>query len=113
MNLPVGNSTSIFFRLLPVAPFNITDVPPPGLRFSGTGIFFSFLRYCAVRVSLAAISSGGPDAITFPPCLPAKGPRSMIWSAERIISLSCSTTIMELFASLSSFKAFISFLLSR
>src|SRR5215831_5070164 len=39
------------------------------------------------------MSSGVPCATTCPPCSPAPGPISTTWSADRIASVSCSTTI--------------------
>ena len=41
---------------------------------------------------VAAISSAGPSATTWPPCSPAPGPMSTSQSAARIICSSCSTT---------------------
>ena len=44
-----------------------------------------------------AISSAGvPCATISPPCTPAPGPMSMTWSAERMASRSCSTTMTVL-----------------
>ena len=37
-----------------------------------------------------------PSATTSPPCSPAPGPMSTMWSAERMVSSSCSTTITVL-----------------
>ena len=42
------------------------------------------------------MSSGVPSAITRPPCTPAPGPISTTWSAVKIASSSCSTTITVL-----------------
>ncbi len=42
--------------------------------------------------SLRAISSAVPMATTSPPRTPGPGPKSMMWSAARIVSSSCSTT---------------------
>ena len=59
----------------------------------GTGIFFLPLKYCPViEFSTIFTSSAVPCAITFPPCVPAPGPISIIWSAAYIVSSSCSTT---------------------
>ena len=52
-----------------------------------------------LRVSLPFIfstSSRLPSKTISPPSLPASGPTSMMWSAARIISSSCSTTITVL-----------------
>ena len=47
-----------------------------------------------------------------PPWIPAPGPMSITWSAAIIISLSCSTTIIELPISLNSLSELINFWLS-
>ena len=44
----------------------------------------------------AAISSGVPSAVIWPPLLPPSGPRSMIQSADFITSRLCSMTITVL-----------------
>lgn len=46
-----------------------------------------------------AIFEGGPWATILPPCLPPPGPRSMMWSAWRMMSRLCSTMMRELPAS--------------
>ena len=48
------------------------------------------------RPGSASISAGVPCATRWPPCAPAPGPRSTTWSASRIASSSCSTTITVL-----------------
>ena len=49
------------------------------LLFLGTGIFFLPLKYCPViEFSTIFTSSAVPCAITFPPCVPAPGPISII-----------------------------------
>jgi hypothetical protein len=53
-----------------------------------------------------------PLAITSPPCIPAPGPRSTMYSAALIVSSSCSTTMTVFFLSLKFFNVFMSFLLS-
>ena len=63
----------------------------------GMAIFISPRRYLPViDAGFRMISSTVPSAITSPPCLPAPGPRSITWSAARIVSSSCSTTITVL-----------------
>ena len=47
---------------------------------------------CETRFTFA----GGPSATIWPPCSPAPGPRSTMWSAARIVPSSCSTTITVL-----------------
>ena len=47
---------------------------------------------CGWRCSSAAV----PAATTCPPRRPAPGPRSITWSARRMVSSSCSTTIRVL-----------------
>ncbi len=49
-----------------------------------------------------------PVATTFPPCSPAPGPMSIMWSADLIMASSCSTTITVLPISLRSDKVVIS-----
>ncbi len=57
------------------------------------GISRSPRRYAPVSDSGAAsTSSSVPSATTCPPCRPALGPRSITWSAARMVSSSCSTT---------------------
>ena len=51
ISFPNGNSTSICFRLLPLAPLITKDLPLPSRRFSGTSIFSFPFRYWEVRVS--------------------------------------------------------------
>ena len=53
-----------------------------------------------------------PWAITWPPLVPASGPRSIIWSAFSIVSVSCSTTMTVFPKSLSLFRALINLILS-
>ena len=54
-------------------------------------------RYWPVIDSfLSVMSDILPDATTAPPCTPAPGPISIIKSAARIASSSCSTTITVL-----------------
>ena len=42
------------------------------------------------------MSASEPLLTTSPPCSPAPGPISTMWSAERMVSSSCSTTITVL-----------------
>ena len=94
MNLPSGNSTSIFFRLFSCAPKTVSFLPLPALRFSGTGILRFPLKYIPViDLSQLIISSTLPAAMSSPPLTPAPGPISTIKSAFRMVSSSCSTTI--------------------
>ena len=48
------------------------------------------------RPACASSSATSPEATTRPPCSPAPGPMSITWSAARIVSSSCSTTITVL-----------------
>ena len=91
-SLPSGISTSMFRRLFWRAPRMVMDLPLPSRRSFGTGIRLNPPRYCPVSDSGAAMmSSTGPSATMCPPCSPAPGPRSTIWSAARIMASSCST----------------------
>ena len=113
VKVPSGILTSIFFRLFCLAPFTVRNLPLP-LRLSvGTGIFLLPLRYCPViERSQAFISSTVPCATTSPPCMPAPGPISTIWSAAYMVSSSCSTTISVLPRSRRRFNVAISLSLS-
>ena len=90
---PIGICTSISFRLFPAAPI-ISILRSSGLRRRfGRGINFFPLRYWPVtEFSTFIISAAVPWATMVPPCSPAPGPMSMIWSAARMVSSSCSTT---------------------
>ena len=93
VNTPNGNFTLIFFKLFSVAFFTSITFDFIGfLLVFGTSIFFLPLKYCPVTESLTNFTSSAvPCAITFPPCTPAPGPISIIWSAAYIVSSSCST----------------------
>src|SRR5205823_1336923 len=67
------------------------------IREPGTATRRRPARYWPVtEAGLAAMSRGVPCATRCPPCAPAPGPRSTTWSASRIASSSCSTTITVL-----------------
>ena len=110
---PSGIWTLIFFRLFSCAP--ITFKNPVGFRrTSGTGILIRPLKYAPVTdSSVFMISSGVPCATTSPPCSPAPGPISTIWSAASIVSSSCSTTRSEFPISARFFRLLINLSLSR
>ena len=55
----------------------------------------------------------GPEWTMRPPCSPAPGPTSTTWSATRMVSSSCSTTMTVLPRSRSRFNVPISRWLSR
>ena len=66
-------------------------------RTVGTAIFFLPDKYWPVNDSgFLAMSFAVPSAMILPPCTPAPTPTSMIWSARRMASSSCSTTITVL-----------------
>jgi len=93
-NNPRGILTSIDLRLLCFAPFTVKYPAPGFLLIAGTAIFLFPERYIPVTDFFSLIISFFvPDATTSPPNSPAPGPRSTMWSAERIVCLSCSTTI--------------------
>ena len=98
VNRPDGISRSTFLRLLPRAPFSLSISLRLGTwRFAGTSIRFLPDRYCPVSERGAfRMSASLPCATTSPPCTPAPGPMSTTWSARRIASSSCSTTITVL-----------------
>ena len=91
---PSGMRTSMFVRLCSRAPRTVIQLSPGSRRRSGT-----WISRCAGEVlpgdraaASARIASRSPSATTSPPCSPAPGPMSTMWSATRIVSSSCSTT---------------------
>ena len=87
-----GKRTSTFSRLWWLTPVSSNHDPPRvGRRLAGTlgG------RPRAAAVTEPFIVRNPPWDITRPPCLPPPGPTSMIWSAARMVSASCSTTNTE------------------
>ena len=112
---PSGNATSMFFRLCSRAPTTVSiRFGSTGRRVAGTGIDRRPEMNAPVADSgEAASSSTVPDTTTRPPCSPAPGPMSTTWSAARIVSSSCSTTISVLPRSRSRVRVWISRWLSR
>ena len=97
VNVPKGIFKSTFFRLFVFAPVNSKNFPFPLRRIDGTAIYFSPVKYCAVKLFLFfSTSATVPAATTFPPLEPAPGPISTKKSAARMASSSCSTTITVL-----------------
>ena len=71
-------------------------------------------RYWPVRDALLRNSSlTVPETTIWPPCSPAPGPMSTTWSAVRMVSSSCSTTMTVLPMSLRRSRVSISLRLSR
>ena len=114
LNKPNGNLTLIFFKLFSVALHTSITFPfTCFLLVFGVFICFLPLKYWPViEGSHSFISSAVPCAITCPPCTPAPGPISIIWSAAYIVSSSCSTTNNVFPKSLSFFNVAKSFSLS-
>ena len=113
VNTPRGISTSMPFRLLARAPRTRKN-RSLCRRWAGTGMHRRPDRNWPVMESgLAMISSGVPWATTWPPCSPAPGPISTIWSAESMVSSSCSTTMRVLPRSRIPFRVASSRALSR
>ena len=84
------------------------------VRLAGTAMAWLPLKYCPVSDSGAASTCANvPCAMMRPPCMPAPGPMSMMWSAARIMSSSCSTTSTLLPISRRCFKVAIRRSLSR
>ena len=80
---PSGTATSIPFRLCSRA-FRTSRAPRGSRRSAGTSIRRFPERYWPVsEAAVAATSAGGPSAMTWPPCSPAPGPRSTMWSAAQ------------------------------
>ena len=83
-------------------------------RRAASGCFIACNKYRPVCDSAAACTSATePSATSRPPRLPALGPMSMMWSAWRMVSSSCSTTTNVLPLSLNDRKAPSKILLSR
>ena len=88
---PSGNRTDTFFKLWRVAPRISTNRPFPRRTRSRTVCPFAS-QAPVTEAGFPLSSSRVPAAATVPPCRPAPGPRSMIWSAAAITSGSCSMT---------------------
>ena len=86
-----GNSTVIFFRLFSLHPF--IQILNFESRFF---VFFSIcnfpFKYLEVNESDLIMFLKLPCTTIWPPLVPAYGPISIIWSADLMISSSCSTT---------------------
>ena len=81
-NAPVGTVTSRFFRLCSRAPRTV-KWPRPGLRAAGMAMLRLPDRNCPVTDrGSARMSSSTPLITTSPPCSPAPGPMSTMWSAR-------------------------------
>ncbi|MNN52193.1 hypothetical protein D3C81_1668770 [compost metagenome] len=78
VNSPTGTSRLTFCRLLPRAPFSLSNFfLSRGVRAAGTAIFLRPERYLPVTESGWLITSSGvPSATICPPCTPAPGPMS-------------------------------------
>ena len=86
----------MFLRLCSRAPRTVS-IPLGSRRIAGTGIVRLRVRYWPVSDALdLSRAATGPDTTTLPPCSPAPGPMSTTWSATRMVSSSCSTTITVL-----------------
>ena len=111
---PKGIFKFTFFKLFPVAPPNCKNLPfLASLLFFGSAINFLLDKYFPVILSsFLIISSKLPCATTLPPLFPASGPKSIIWSALSMVSVSCSTTITVFPKSRNLLSAFINFILS-
>ena len=98
VNKPTGISKFTFFKLLPDAPLSFSHFfLSSAVRFLGISILSApDKNFPVMEFGFSIISSAFPCAITCPPCTPAPGPISIIWSAARIASSSCSTTITVL-----------------
>ena len=98
VNKPTGISKLTFFRLLPDAPNNLSVFfLSSAVRFFGISIFSAPDKNLPVsEFGFCMICCAVPSAMTLPPCTPAPGPMSIMWSALKIASSSCSTTITVL-----------------
>ena len=55
LNMIDAEFANQFFRLLPLAPFISIKLPLPVLLLVGISIFFSFFKYCEVRLEFFII----------------------------------------------------------
>ena len=115
-----GTSTLTSFKLCRDAPSKEShfEMEPSSFeetpRLACTGCRIACNKYFPVCESLTEVMSlTAPWPIKRPPRLPALGPMSMMWSARRIVSSSCSTTTKVLPLLLSKCKAFNKIWLSR
>ena len=96
-NCSSGIATVMFFRLFCRAPRTTSRLPLGGRRRAGIAMRFFPLRYCPVSdFPSRRMALSGPSATMVPPCTPGPGPISRMWSAARMVSASCSTTITVL-----------------
>ena len=89
-----------------------TIFPELNRFFEGIMIFSRLFRYLDVKPSEFKTFFNVPCATIFPPFDPASGPISIIWSADLIISSSCSTTSTVFPKFLNSLSTSISFSVS-
>ena len=105
INFPKGSFKSTSLRLLPEHPEILIDSFESIEPFFLISIFFFPEIYSPVKESLFLINLlKVPEKHTSPPCTPAPGPMSIMWSAASIVSWSCSTTTTVLPKSLSLFS---------
>ena len=111
-----GKLTSTPSRLLRLAPLSSSQSVTSLMerREPRCGWIGGSRRNLPVRErGFAMTSSMVPKAMISPPCVPALGPRSMIFPARRMVSSSCSTTRSEFPWAASSSRASSSRALSR
>ena len=95
--MPSGNVTSSDFRLFSRAPRTTSACPLPLRRFAGVAIERLPEKNCPVGDALHSSTSAiVPCTTTSPPWTPGPGPISTMWSAARMVSSSCSTTMTVL-----------------
>ncbi len=112
---PTGKRASTSRRLLARASRTVRKVPSLFLVFASLVTRIFRARYGPVRETeggAAMRAAGGPWKRSCPPSVPAWGPSSMISSAMRMVSSSCSTTRTVLPRSRSSRRVSRSFWLS-
>ena len=91
-----GKATSMPRRLCMRAPRTVNH-SSGRRRWPGRAMLLRPARKSPVsEAGSSMIWRGVPSATTLPPCSPAPGPMSTMWSAERIVSSSCSTTMTVL-----------------
>ena len=110
---PIGILADIFFKLFSWASIIFILSFFIFVLFFGTLIFLLPDKYFAVIEFLFfKIAFISPWAHILPPCFPAPGPMSIIWSADLIASSSCSTTITVFPRFFRLLRVLISFVLS-
>ena len=97
-SLPSGNVTSTPLRLFSRAPRTVSVLPLPFRRRLGVAMRPLAREELPGRRRLARehVVDASPAPPPSPPWTPGPGPISTMWSAARMVSSSCSTTMTVL-----------------